>query len=394
MSGVLDAKTIFVLTGILSVLISIFFVAIYYGVKGVIDGAQSFAWSYGFFSLFVLLLMLRGTFHELLTVVVADTAFCMCLIMLLDGVSRVKGYPIHVIFNRILLSICLVGFAWFTFVHESFSARVFLTAIVSLLIFSWILWLLISDGVRHWRMGEWVLAASLIISLISELIRAVMTLLEIGQTSLDSIFSYEGLQAQFLVVNLISAVFIAIGCLVLIQNELKRDLEKIASYDALTGVLTRRVILNLLEKAQAKVMRNHHPLALMMIDLDHFKKINDTYGHRVGDEVLVKLISAIEGALRKDTYIGRYGGEEFLVIMPDTDKGQLIEVSERIRQVAYDTEINPVKKIHCTISIGAIIIDGANVYSISDPVSLADKALYEAKTRGRNQVLIANAANH
>lgn len=204
-----------------------------------------------------------------------------------------------------------------------------------------------------------------------------------------SILAYQGPQAHYLTINLLATVFVAFGLIVITQDHLRRDLERLASYDALTGVLTRRVILSLLDKSIAKVSRSGRPLALLMIDLDHFKRINDTYGHRVGDQVLTEILAAIEGALRKDTYIGRYGGEEFLVVMPDTNIEQLLEVSERIRRVTTETPVVCQEQtINCTISIGAMIIDVANADSLRDPVTRVDKALYQAKVQGRNQVVI------
>lgn len=393
MTEFLDAKTIFVLTGMFSGLISVVFFSIHRGVYAVVNGVLSFAWAYALFTLFALLLLMRGLVHPLISVVLADTALCLAVLLIADGISRLKNLPIQNGIYRWYLSFCLVAFIYFTFLAPSFSARVMVTILSTVIIFSWVLVMLSRQPFRTWRLGEWVVSVSLLISVMAAILRALTALLNTESPSAMSILSYQGVQAHYLTINLLATVFIAFGLIVMTQDNLRRDLERLASYDALTGVLTRRVILDLLDKSMAKVSRTGQPLAVMMIDLDHFKRINDNYGHSVGDSVLEKIITAVESVLRKDTYIGRYGGEEFLIVMPDTSHEQLLEVSERIRQAAAKTLIRHQQStIQCTISVGALIIDASNVDWLSDPVTQADKALYQAKQQGRNQVVIAGPA--
>ena len=393
MTEFLDAKTIFVLTGMFSGLISVVFFSIHRGVYAVVNGVLSFAWAYALFTLFALLLLMRGLVHPLISVVLADTALCLAVLLIADGISRLKNLHIQHGIYRWYLSFCLVAFIYFTFLAPSFSARVMVTILSTVIIFSWVLVMLSRQPFRTWRLGEWVVSVSLLISVMAAILRALTALLNTESPSAMSILSYQGVQAHYLTINLLATVFIAFGLIVMTQDNLRRDLERLASYDALTGVLTRRVILDLLDKSMAKVSRTGQPLAVMMIDLDHFKRINDNYGHSVGDSVLEKIITAVESVLRKDTYIGRYGGEEFLIVMPDTSHEQLLEVSERIRQAAAKTLIRHQQStIQCTISVGALIIDASNVDGLSDPVTQADKALYQAKQQGRNQVVIAGPA--
>lgn len=391
MTELLDAKTIFVLTALFSGLITVVFFSIHRGVYAVVNGVLSFAWAYGFFTLFALLLLLRGQLHPLFGVVLADTALSLALLMIADGVCRLKSQTLYVGYYRWYIVACLLAFSWFGLIQPNFQARVGITILCILAVFSWVLLMLCRESVRSWRLGEWILSLSLLASIAAALLRAVMALIDTPSLAAASILNFQGAQAHFLTVNLVATVFIAFGLIVISQDSLRQDLEKLASYDALTGVLTRRVILNLLDKSIAGVVRSGRPLALMMIDLDHFKRINDSFGHRVGDRVLAEVTAAIEGALRKESYIGRYGGEEFLVVMPDTSASELVEVSERVRRVAAKTLIcHQQDRIQCTISIGALIIDSHNVDSLHDPLTLADNALYQAKTRGRNQVVVAD----
>lgn len=386
MIEILDAKTIFVLITLFSGLITVVFFSIYRGVYTVLDGVLSFAWAYGLFTLFALLMLLRSQVHPLFSIVLADTALSLSLLLIVDGVSRIKGYPLYVRFYRWYLSTCLILFTCFTFLVPSLTGRVLVTIVCIVCLFGAVLRMLFQETVKQWRLGEWMLSLSLLTSVITALILALNQTLS---SEVLTIMAYQGAQAHYLTVNLLATVFIAFALIIITQDRLRQDLERLASYDSLTGVLTRRVILSLLDKSLAKVSRGGHPLALMMVDLDHFKRINDSYGHRVGDQVLTDVLMVIEGALRKDTYIGRYGGEEFLIIMPDTNIEQLREVSERIRRVVAETPvIAEGKTIHCTISIGAMIIDAKNVHHMQDPVTLVDKAMYQAKVQGRNQVFM------
>jgi diguanylate cyclase (GGDEF)-like protein len=386
MVEILDAKTIFVLTTLFSALFTVVFYSIYRGVYSVVAGVLSFAWAYGLFTFFTLLLLSRSYIHPIFSVVLADTALCLSLLLIVDGISRLKGYALHVRLYRWYVTICLILFAIFTFHVPSLTMRVLLVISSIVILFSLILWLLLQETIKQWRLGEWLLSVSMLTSVSTALILAIN---QVQGSQKISILAYQGAQSQYLTMNLLATVFIAFGLIVMTQDCLRKDLERIASYDSLTGVLTRRVILSLLDKSMAKVSRSGKPLALMMLDLDHFKRINDSYGHTVGDKVLREVIAVVEGALRKDAYLGRYGGEEFIVVMPDTDLEQLREVSERVRRVVAETPvITETDSIRCTISIGAMIIDADNVDSLLDPVTTVDKIMYQAKVHGRNQVVI------
>ncbi|MEX0614635.1 MAG: GGDEF domain-containing protein, partial [Methylophaga sp.] len=134
--------------------------------------------------------------------------------------------------------------------------------------------------------------------------------------------------------------------------------------------------------------------AILMVDIDHFKQVNDQYGHRAGDEVLVSVVRTLESNIRKDAFIGRYGGEEFLVLLPDTDVQQLELIAERLRRLVargrYDYRG---QMIEVTISIGAMAVTKDNFSEHDDPLLLADKALYTAKKQGRDCVVIYGESN-
>ena len=176
------------------------------------------------------------------------------------------------------------------------------------------------------------------------------------------------------------------------QSQLNKALQELAlsnRIDGLTQAFNRKHWEECLAKEFSRARRYKHDLALLMLDLDHFKLLNDTFGHQGGDLVLIETAKKIDKLLRMGDLFGRYGGEEFAVILPNTDLEGAEEVAERIRQsIAKNTIDYNQKTISVTASIGVAIID-SNDTRYEDLISNADLALYQAKAAGRNRVCLA-----
>jgi len=161
-----------------------------------------------------------------------------------------------------------------------------------------------------------------------------------------------------------------------------------ANHDALTGLWNRRAILDLLNREMERSRRSHNPIGLLMLDVDHFKRINDTLGHPVGDVVLKEVADRIGHAVRSYDSVGRYGGEEFLVVLPDCDEARTLQSAERIRStIAEGVFSAAASDIAVTISIGATVLSSCTV-SAMEILAIADIALYQAKAGGRNQTAV------
>ena len=173
--------------------------------------------------------------------------------------------------------------------------------------------------------------------------------------------------------------------LVLVQNELQR----LASIDSLTSIYNRYYILKQLKIEVARILKEKGELSTILFDLDFFKNINDNYGHQVGDKVLQQVAKTIQSNTREYDCVGRYGGEEFLVVLPNADGDKAAEIAERVRQsieniiIKCDTQIIPI-----SISAGVSTLRISET-SIDQLINRADKALYAAKRNGRNQVMVA-----
>lgn len=168
------------------------------------------------------------------------------------------------------------------------------------------------------------------------------------------------------------------------------QLGTLALTDPLTHVHNRRSLLAQLEQEFLRSRRYKRPLSVLILDIDHFKSINDAHGHATGDAVLREMTRRVAQKLRKTDLMGRYGGDEFVVILSDTDRAGACDLAERLRtSVAEDLLATPSGLCRTTISIGVAAI-GENLADIDSLLEQADRALYEAKTRGRDRVAVAN----
>ncbi len=152
--------------------------------------------------------------------------------------------------------------------------------------------------------------------------------------------------------------------------------------DPLTGILNRRAILEELSQRMNHHLYDFEHLSILMLDIDLFKKINDNYGHIVGDKVLIKVSEIISQLIRGFDTVGRYGGEEFLVILPNTNSENAYKAAERIRKKIEETEFDDIE--HLTVSIGFTSYADESIESL---INKADQNLYEAKRTGKNKVV-------
>jgi len=170
--------------------------------------------------------------------------------------------------------------------------------------------------------------------------------------------------------------------------ELQEKLRFNAMHDPLTGILNRGAVLERLYSELARSRRENQPMTLAMLDLDHFKVVNDTHGHLAGDEVLRETTRRIKNIVRDYDIVGRYGGEEFLIVIPGADRESALTVYERIREgIGARAMETTVASLVVTASMGVAEYDG--IMSDQELIQLADDALYRAKDQGRNRVVCA-----
>ena len=176
--------------------------------------------------------------------------------------------------------------------------------------------------------------------------------------------------------------------------ELHEKLRIHATRDALTNLWNRRMILEILGRECARAARAGTELGVVIADLDHFKRVNDILGHLGGDAVLLEASRRMNRVLRPYDAMGRYGGEEFLIVLPGCDQAGTVTAAQRMRQVVQEAEITtPAGNILVTVSLGAVTGEGPSIDS-DELIKNADTALYRAKRAGRNRVEVATSSSN
>lgn len=165
-------------------------------------------------------------------------------------------------------------------------------------------------------------------------------------------------------------------------------IHQLSRTDALTNLHNRRSILELLEQELTRLRRKPAPLSVVILDLDHFKKVNDTWGHPMGDRVLQIAARVLRESVREGDHVGRYGGEEFMLILPDTDLAEAMIVLERCRQqlIAAEVVTDDQDRLQITASFGLVCQDRTPLLASQQLIQHADEALYAAKANGRNRI--------
>ena len=359
------------------------------GGANVIDGVTSWALAYLLFAGGMALLLTRNVAPAFISIILANGLLAVGILLIYRGLLRFsalalpRGWPVA------LLAAYMVGLLFFTYSLPLYSARVLIVVSFFTIVCGMSLALIWSLPAKKRTHGIRLVAVSVVVIILAAVVRGGNALTLAKSSYAPHILDNGAVLPYYLLANTLSIVFLSMALVVLIHERLREELHELAAHDPLTGVLTRRVIIDILDKTVARLQRTGEAFSLMMFDLDNFKKINDTYGHLAGDEVLSTVIRAMESALRTEDYIGRYGGEEFLVVMAGQDPASITAVAERIRHIAEETEVaHGVEVIRCTVSIGAATISRSTSDTGNTLLALVDSALYEAKAAGRNRVIV------
>jgi diguanylate cyclase (GGDEF)-like protein len=221
-----------------------------------------------------------------------------------------------------------------------------------------------------------MLAAVLMVRIVYEGLR---------QGTLPSAFAATPMQTAVFALAAFFPTIATLGFVLMCSDRLHQELERQAGIDALTGISNRRTLLAQATRAIAQAHRHQHPLALLLVDADHFKRINDIYGHAAGDGALQTLVAALQYSLRGEDLLGRLGGEEFVVVLPEADQVAAHASAERLRLAVENVEFSSQhQSIPLRVSIGiALIGEGDDFASM---LRRADQAMYAAKRAGRNRV--------
>ena len=297
--------------------------------------------------------------------------------------SRVRVAPLWCVWTPAVL----IGASALLFMHDDHLRNVLLAGFQSAMVLvllsqAW------APGLQTPRLtGRWVVIIGSAFLLIAFVLRMHFMVIEGNWNSQYKVPDH--IQAYTYFVSLAVLLTNSIGFVIMQMEHAVSEQHKLAIHDQLTGLYNRYALLDMLEHSGAQSRRNGKPLAMLMLDIDHFKRVNDRHGHLVGDEVLRQVAHRIQDRLRRSDMLARYGGEEFLAFLPDTDLEGGMFVAEAIR---HAVEVQPITaggtEIPVTVSIGVHAgVFGEAANAADAMISASDRALYQAKSQGRNKVV-------
>lgn len=297
--------------------------------------------------------------------------------------GRVKPFPVGLVWLPVGMN--LVGAV--VLLHQDHWRNVLVAALQTLMVMvlTWQAW---GPGLQSRRlMGRRVVLVGSILMTLMLGLRTVWMTVWTDWSSANKV--PDDLQSLTYIVTLAVLLINSMGFVLMQAEHAIAQQHDLASHDRLTGLYNRVALMEAMEQQVALARRRQSPLAMLMMDIDHFKRVNDLHGHLVGDEVLRMVAQRAKSRLRASDLLARFGGEEFLALLPGTDVADAVAVGESIRQaVGQQPMVVKGESIAVTISIGVhAAIPGLQPQATEAMISICDEALYEAKHGGRNRVI-------
>lgn len=343
-------------------------------------GVRTAALAYLGISLGLLFASVRGIFSDLLTIILANYIQIISLALLYVAICRF----ILVRYNKFIIALAVLPiillFPYFTFVNYNLSARILLVDFGGVLLLGMMTFRLSQVRKKAYRFTAMLLTAAFGSFAVILIVRSLTVIISPPSSIFDSGLSqFFFAIALFVTSYLWSSVFS-----LMVSQRLQGDLNELATVDSLTRVTNRRGMMRILEAEFARKMRTQSDFSILLIDVDHFKSINDRYGHMMGDEVLHSIAQFMKTTIRAQDFIARWGGEEFLVLLPATSPREALEIGERLREtIAQQQFTHDGINISLTVSVG--IGDSIRCADLDRIYKYADIALYKAK-QTRNAV--------
>lgn len=327
---------------------------------------------------------MRGIWPDAVSIVVPNVLFS--IVLVLQGAAIRDFYGLRTNRYWFVVPPVLVALIFFAAL-DSFVWRIILSGAfygAATLVIS----LMVHRVAPTHRPARWLLMAGYLFASVMLFARVVAIIAD--PQSMRGFLTPSAFQGVSLMVANIVLLVTSIGFLSLHKEQLEEAAQRLAITDPLTGIFNRRMFLELADKEIARSQRTGAPLSVLMLDIDHFKSVNDRYGHQAGDMVIMRVVEAVQSCLRREDLLVRYGGEEFCVLLPGVAVDQATLLAERSREAVAKLRIQHRGDIlTVTISVGVALLRRSKNESVEELVSRADEALYAAKRAGRNRVISA-----
>jgi diguanylate cyclase (GGDEF)-like protein len=306
-----------------------------------------------------------------------------------NGIQAFKTGGCNRCIPWLLAGIVFAQSIWFVVIHPDIHDRAIVNSLVFALSNAACAHALFIRIEQPLRTAYWFTGASFAVVAMMFLARAIIIFLAPSNTY--TLYSQTPINPATFFIGSMAQMCLVFGFVLMLNYRLATNLQKLASTDVLTGALNRRSLEQEAARLSARCTRTGDTLAVMMIDVDHFKSINDRYGHPAGDEVLKRLTAVAQKTIRSDDYFARYGGEEFCILLPSTLEHEAWILADRLRQsyaemtMEFGSEV-----VRSTISIGISDSTHAGI-EVTSLIAAADQAMYRAKQEGRNRVVMYSA---
>lgn len=376
--SLIDPRTVILLSSVMSCLMAMVLYSLKRNYPPSIKGPGEWAGALVLLFAGALLVGAMGKLPAIFVIVFSSYLLWCGLYLAYVGTQRFCGVAPRVAPWLVFITAVMLLQAWFTLGDPSYHKRMIVTTLITACLSGVHAWLLIRQGTLTFAR---VLAISVLLALFAAQIMRLVTSFTSPLPTSAEFFDTSVFQLIYITAFAFSCLLLSISLVLMATDRLRIELEHFANHDSLTNALTRRHLDEACRAELERCRRHGRSMALLMMDLDHFKLVNDTYGHQAGDRVLIDFVTRVNALLRGADQLGRFGGEEFMALLPETSLDEAIHVAERIRELfALDVD-GP----HCSVSIG-ITTNQKDNDTVDTLLARADAALYRAKANGRNRV--------
>ena len=340
-----------------------------------------------------LLVVLRNAIPAFFTIVLANVLILAGAMLYFEGARRFRGAVAVRAFDASLVLVMASSLSYYTFVDDHVGMRIIIASLLLAVIFGTGAIEFIRHAPEGLRTTSRITGGMFAIHGLFLVLRALLTALDPG---VHDLFFPTAIQKATFLLPMFLGIAWTFGFLILNSQRLEADLtraqvklQELAMTDFLTGIANSRSFFENGEREILRAKRYGHAFALLLLDLDHFKAVNDTRGHAAGDKVLVSLAGICKHLLRDIDIFARLGGEEFVIILPETDLAGASATAERLRSAIAESEIAAGGDVlHITVSIGVTELSPEDD-QVETVLKRADKAMYQAKKNGRNRIAAA-----
>ncbi len=328
----------------------------------------------------IMLRLFEDRLPGFLTIILSNTLLLAGTGLFYIALSQFTGIPYNKAFVIGVIATVLFFLVYFTYWQDDIGRRIIAHSLGSVAIAAIVI-------NQLWRIQKTTLRFSAILMLVSFLFHGTFLILRTVSIVLNppaDPFSLSPVQSATYLLSFALSFFWSMGFILMVSQRLRNDLMEVATIDVLTRIPNRRATQAFLEKELSRAQRNQSEFSVLLIDIDNFKQVNDRWGHSVGDDVLVKTAGIFQSMVRKQDWVGRWGGEEFLMILPGSPDCDAESLAERVRSEIASSEYSfGVESFGITVSIGIACAKPSD--QIDEILKKADQALYRAK-RTKNAV--------